>query len=149
MRGPFHTRQISFSPSLGTVKETHQGTSLCPCSLSGYYNPLLTFCVCMWSNPLPYPCSIPEVSFVSDLHSKRTLLTYLPTTGYAFMILNRSVNAFLFLPQLTLCQTFSLKTEGPPPSPVARIEKSDLSTRAAAACLDACPNASQIPGFVN
>lgn len=32
-------------------------------------------------------------------------------------------------------------------APVARIEKSDLSTRAAVACLDICPNASQIPGF--
>lgn len=43
---------------------------------------------------LPYPSSTPEVSLVSDLHSKRTLLTYLPTTGYAFMVLNLSVNAF-------------------------------------------------------
>lgn len=98
----------------------------------------------MWSAPLPYPCSTLEVSFVSDLHSKKTLLIYLPTTGYAFRILNLNVNAFLFLPQLTLRQTFSLETEGPP---VARIEKSDLSTRAAAACLDACQKASQIPGL--
>lgn len=47
-RGPFHTRQISFPPCPGTLKDAHQGTSLCPYGLSAHDNPQPSYseCVC-------------------------------------------------------------------------------------------------------
>lgn len=72
-RGPFHTRQILFPPSLDALKDTHQGISLCPWACLATTTPYQhSVCVCAF---LPHPSS--EVSFIFDLHSKRNLLTSL------------------------------------------------------------------------
>lgn len=73
----------SHSHPAWALKDTHQGTSLCPTACLATTTPVSISSVyvyeCMYT-PLsfslpsalrPYPSSTPEVSFVSDLHSKR------------------------------------------------------------------------------
>lgn len=73
---------------------------------------------------------------------RKPLLTCLPTNNIQA---DKGINErewLLLQSQLTLCDMFSQKTEG---LPVARIQKSDLSSQAA--CLDLCPRARWIPCF--
>lgn len=50
-------------PSLGTLKDTHQGSSLCPFGLSGHYKPL-HICVCALTHRFyPFPLCISSSNF--------------------------------------------------------------------------------------
>lgn len=89
-RGPFHTRQISFPPSLGTVKDTHQGTSLCPTACLATTTPpskIFSVYVYVYNRPLwltlhfflVLPRPLRSASPLTCI-LRGTLSTYLPTT---------------------------------------------------------------------
>lgn len=85
----------------------------------------------------------PSVSSLTCL-LRKPVLTCLPTNKVQG---DKGIKGSECLPlqsQLTLCDMFSQKTEG---LPLERIQKSDLSSQAAAACLDLRPTARWIPGF--
>lgn len=110
-RGPFHTRQISFPPSLGTLKDTHQGTSLCPTACLATTTPcqhILCVSVCMYvctplSPPSPLHCvlilpqPLRSASYLTCI-LRGTLLTYLPTTEIQNHKGITRVNAFYYSP---------------------------------------------------
>lgn len=137
--GPFHTHQISSPP-----KDTHQGTRLCPMASLAATTPCqhIVWHVYVYAAlPPPSPCLqglhvLPQPSASASSLTcllRKPLLTCLPTNNIQGDKGIKASECLLLQPQLTLCDMFSQKTEG---LPVARIQKSDLSSQAAAACLD-------------
>lgn len=123
-----------------------------PYGLCGHYTPLPAYSLVYPA--LPPPPSPPQrllilpqpSASVSSLTCilRKPLLTCLPTNNIQGDKGIKEREWLLLQSQLTLCDMFSQKTEG---LPVARIQKSDLSSQAAAACLDLRPRARWIPCF--